>query len=137
MAELPHRKEIVVPRWVQVVGLPLIVIGAWQVLLVVNHAVFIFVIAALIAILLNPIVRAFCALRVPRGLSVLLVYLTAALVLLGVIVILGTIVTNESQVAIDRVDAEFTSKTPQGLHPCRGQAGPPAALDRYVQPVSV
>ncbi len=86
-------------------------------LLVVNHAVFIFVIAALIAILLNPIVRAFCALRVPRGLSVLLVYLTAALVLLGVIVILGTIVTNESQVAIDRVDAEFTSKTPQGLTP--------------------
>lgn len=117
MAELPHRKEIVVPRWVQVVGLPLIVIGTWQVLLVVNHAVFIFVIAALIAILLNPIVRAFCALRVPRGLSVLLVYLTAALVLLGVIVILGTLVTNESQVAIDRVDAEFTSKTPQGLTP--------------------
>ena len=78
---------------------------------------FIFVIAALIAILLNPIVRAFCALRVPRGLSVLLVYLTAALVLLGVIVILGTVVTNESQVAIDRVDAEFTSKTPQGLTP--------------------
>ena len=58
-------------------------IGAWQVLSIVNHAVFIFVIAALIAILLNPIVRAFCALRVPRGLSVLLVYLTAALVLLG------------------------------------------------------
>ena len=67
MAELPRSEEILIPRWVQLVVLPLIVLGAWQVLVVVNHAVFIFVIAALIAILLNPIVRAFCAMRVPRG----------------------------------------------------------------------
>jgi predicted PurR-regulated permease PerM len=117
MAELRPSKEIMIPRWVQLVGLPLIVLGAWQVLGVVHHAVFIFVIAALIAILLNPIVRAFCALRVPRGLSVLLVYLTAALVLMGIIIILGTVVTNESQVAIKSVDAEFTSKNARGLTP--------------------
>ncbi len=117
MAELPPSKEIMVPRWVQLVSLPLVVLGAWQLLSIVHHAVFIFVIAALIAILLNPIVRAFCALRVPRGLSVLLVYLTAALVLLGISIILGTVVTNESQVAINSVDSEFTSKNSRGITP--------------------
>jgi predicted PurR-regulated permease PerM len=117
MAELPPSKEIMIPRWVQLVGLPLVVLGAWQVLTIVHHAVFIFVIAALIAILLNPIVRAFCALRVPRGLSVLLVYLTAAFVLVGILIILGTVVTNESQVAINNVDSEFTSKNAHGITP--------------------
>jgi predicted PurR-regulated permease PerM len=114
MADLPQRTEMVIPRWVQLVSLPLILLGAWQLLIVLNHAVFIFVIAALIAILLNPIVRAFCALRVPRGVAVLLVYLLAAFVFLGVFVIVGTVVTNESRVAINRVDDEFTNQNANG-----------------------
>ena len=57
--------KILVPRWVQLVGLPLAIVGVWLLVSAVNHAVFVFVVAALIAILLNPIVRAFCALRIP------------------------------------------------------------------------
>ncbi len=117
MADTPLTKQILIPRWVQLIGLPLLVIGAWQVLMVVNHAVFIFLIAALIAIVLNPIVRAFCALRIPRGLSVFIVYLTAALIVIGIAVILGTVVANESQIAANRVDKEFTSQNAQGLTP--------------------
>ena len=59
--------KILVPRWVQLVGLPLAIVGVWLLVSAVNHAVFVFVVAALIAILLNPIVRAFCALRIPRA----------------------------------------------------------------------
>ena len=59
--------KILVPRWVQLVGLPLAIVGVWLLVSAVNHAVFVFVVAALIAILLNPIVRAFCALRIPAG----------------------------------------------------------------------
>ena len=70
--------KILVPRWVQLVGLPLAIVGVWLLVSAVNHAVFVFVVAALIAILLNPIVRAFCAMRIPRGMSVLLVYVCFA-----------------------------------------------------------
>ena len=117
--------------------LPLIVIGTWQVLLVVNHAVFIFVIAALIAILLNPIVRAFCALRVPAVCRCCWCTSRRRSCCWGVIVILGTIVTNESQVAIDRVDCRVHLEDAAGTDARGGQAGPPAALDRHVQPVPV
>ena len=56
-------RKVEIPRWVQLVGLPLILVGAWQLVSAVSHAVFIFVVAALIAILLNPIVRAFCGVQ--------------------------------------------------------------------------
>ena len=76
-------RKVRIPRWVQLVGLPLIVIGAWQFMSAVSHAMFIFLVAALIAILLNPIVRAFTTLRIPRALAVFLVYLTFAVTLRG------------------------------------------------------
>ena len=65
--------KILIPRWIQLVGLPLVVVGAWLLLSAVNGAVFVFIVAALIAILLNPIVRAFCAQRsiVYQGFSLL------------------------------------------------------------------
>src|SRR5579864_519225 len=98
--------KILIPRWVQLVGLPLLVLGAWQVFAVVNHAVFIFVVAALIAILLNPIVRAFCALRIPRPMAVFLVYLCAFATMVGITVIVGTVIAREVSAVAGRVEAE-------------------------------
>src|SRR6476659_1284611 len=68
MAAMPPdaTRKVRIPRWVQLVGLPLIVVGAWQFLSAVSHALFIFLVAALIAILLNPLVRAFTKMRIPR-----------------------------------------------------------------------
>ena len=42
MPPLTSRK-VLIPRWVQLVGLPLVVLGAWQFISAVSHAVFIFV----------------------------------------------------------------------------------------------
>jgi predicted PurR-regulated permease PerM len=103
--------KILIPRWVQLVGLPLLVLGAWQVFQVVNHAVFIFVVAALIAILLNPIVRAFCALRIPRPMAVFLVYLCAFATLVGITVIVGTVIAREVSSVAGRVEAEFSANS--------------------------
>src|SRR5438477_4890834 len=83
--------KILIPRWIQLVGLPLVVVGAWLLLSAVNGAVFVFIVAALIAIPLNPIVRAFCALRIPRGLAVLMVYLCFGVAIGGVSVVAGTV----------------------------------------------
>jgi predicted PurR-regulated permease PerM len=112
----PLTRKILIPRWVQLVGLPLLALGAWRVFEIVNHAVFIFVVAALIAILLNPIVRAFCAMRLPRGLAVAVVYLCAALAVTGLTVIAGTVVAREVSSVASRVEDEF-AKNPQGQIP--------------------
>ena len=100
--------KILVPRWVQLVGLPLAIVGVWLLVSAVNHAVFVFVVAALIAILLNPIVRAFCALRIPRAASVLLVYLFFAFVVGGLSVIAGTVIAREVQDVANQVEDQFT-----------------------------
>ena len=103
--------KILVPRWVQLVGLPLAIVGVWLLVSAVNHAVFVFVVAALIAILLNPIVRAFCALRIPRAASVLLVYLFFAFVVGGLSVIAGTVIAREVQDVANQVEDQFTENS--------------------------
>jgi predicted PurR-regulated permease PerM len=93
------------------VGLPLAIVGTWLLVSAVNHAVFVFVVASLIAILLNPIVRAFCALRLPRGVAVLLVYLFFAFVVTGLSAIAATVVAREVQSVANQVSAEFTANS--------------------------
>ena len=70
----PARIEI--PRWVQLVGLPLLLVLAWVVAGAVRHVVFIFLVALLIALLLNPLVRVLGRVWIPRGLAVAIVYLS-------------------------------------------------------------
>src|SRR6185436_15112336 len=66
------------PRWVQLVGLPLLLVLAWVLASAAAHVVFLFVVAALLALLLDPLVRALQRARLPRGLSVAAVYVTFA-----------------------------------------------------------
>jgi predicted PurR-regulated permease PerM len=112
-------RKVLIPRWVQLVGLPLVVIGAWQFISAVSHAVFIFVIAALIAILLNPVVRSFSALRIPRAVSVLLVYLLFALTFVAAGVIAGTVIATQAQSASDVVQQEFNTAPGQTETPAQ------------------
>ena len=106
-----------IPRWIQLVGLPLAVIGLWQFVSAVNHAVFLFVVAALIAILLNPIVRAFCAMRIPRTASVFLVYLLFALAIGSIAVIAATVVADQARAVADVVQDEFREPAGGGATP--------------------
>jgi len=99
--------KILIPRWIQLVGLPLVVVGTWLLVSAVNGAVFVFVVAALIAILLNPIVRAFCALRIPRGIAVFLVYFCFAVAIVGISVIAGTVIAREVQSVANQVNDQF------------------------------
>src|SRR4051812_6552431 len=69
-------QKLVIPRWIQLVGLPLVLVGLWVVAGAVRHVVFLFLVAALIALLLNPLVRTFGRVWIPRGFAVALVYLT-------------------------------------------------------------
>jgi len=118
-------RKVLIPRWVQLVGLPLLVLGAWQFISAVSHAVFIFVLAALIAILLNPVVRSFGALRIPRPLSVLLVYLLFALTFVAAGVIAGTVIATQAQSASGVVQREFSTAPGQTETPAQQK------LDRF------
>ena len=112
-------RKVEIPRWVQLVGLPLILVGAWQLVAAVSHAVFIFVVAALIAILLNPIVRAFAVLRLPRPVAVLVVYALFATVFIGAGVLAGTVVATQVQAATSVVQDEFTKQPGESETPAQ------------------
>jgi predicted PurR-regulated permease PerM len=107
MAADPSRK-IVIPRWIQLVGLPLLVLAGWKFVSAVSHAVFVFVVAALIAILLNPIVRSITRARVPRALAVLVVYGTFAAIVAGVIILTAPRIADEVQGLSGQVQRELT-----------------------------
>jgi predicted PurR-regulated permease PerM len=100
--------RIEIPRWIQLVGLPLLLLAAWAVAGAVRHAVFVFLVAGLVALLLNPLVRGVERARVPRGLSVAIVYLGFAAVVALAILALGTVVVDQTRSASDRVEAYLT-----------------------------
>jgi predicted PurR-regulated permease PerM len=108
MAAGPPRIEV--PRWIQLVGLPVLLLLGWVVAGAVRHVVFIFVVAGLIALLLNPLVRGLGRFWIPRGVAVALVYLAFATLAAVGILALATVVVNETKSASNRIDSYFTEK---------------------------
>jgi predicted PurR-regulated permease PerM len=100
--------KIEIPRWIQLVGLPILLLLLWVVAGAVRHVVFLFLVAFLVALLLSPLVRAVQRVRLPRGFAVALVYLVFAVLLVAAIGALGTVLVSETKTAAKRVDSYFT-----------------------------
>src|SRR3954471_20278253 len=83
-----RREQVVVPRWIQLVTLPLAVLGAWALARAAGGVLLLFIVAGLIALLLNPFVTVLRRLGLPRGVSVLIVFLCLIVVLGGVVALL-------------------------------------------------
>jgi predicted PurR-regulated permease PerM len=118
--------KIEVPRWIQLVGLPLVALLLWVIAGAVRHVVFLFLVALLIALLLNPIVRAVGRARIPRGFAVAFVYLVFAFALVAAIGAVGTVVVDETKTAAKRVDSYFTDENGRG-----GQVEADRDVDRF------
>jgi predicted PurR-regulated permease PerM len=118
--------RLVVPRWIQLVGLPLLLVLAWLIASAAAHVVFLFVVAALIALLLDPLVRGLQRVRLPRGLSVAIVYLSFAAALGLVILAVTTAVVGETKTAANRFNAYFTHP-----HGASGQTSADRDVDRF------
>jgi predicted PurR-regulated permease PerM len=92
MAALPDPNEppparvepVVLPRWVQLVLLPLAILGAFAIVRAAGPIVLLFIVAALIALLLNPFVVLLRRARFPRGLAVLTVMACVVLVVTAI-----------------------------------------------------
>jgi predicted PurR-regulated permease PerM len=82
-------EPVVVPRWIQAVVLPLAIVGAFLLLKAAGPVALIFIVAALVALLLNPFVAMLQRARFPRGIAVLCVYLTLIVVLTGLVAVLA------------------------------------------------
>lgn len=93
----------------QLVGLPLLLVAAWMFLSATAHIVFLFVLAGLIALLLDPLVRALQRVRLPRGFSVAFVYLAFASALVLVILAVATAVVSQTKTAANRFNDYFSN----------------------------
>jgi predicted PurR-regulated permease PerM len=100
--------KIEIPRWIQLVGLPLLLLFLWVVAGAARHVVFLFLVAALIAFLLNPIVRTLTRVWIPRGFGVALVYLSFAAIVLAAAVAIGSVVVDQTKSSATRVNDYFT-----------------------------
>ena len=66
---------VVVPRWVQLVTLPVLLLGLWALARAAGVVLLVFIVAAVTALILNPMVTVVQRARIPRGLAVAIVYL--------------------------------------------------------------
>jgi predicted PurR-regulated permease PerM len=108
---VPHSAPVTIqiPRWAQLVLLPLVLLLIWTVAGAVRHVLFLFLVALLIALLLNPLVRGLGRARVPRGAAVGLVYLAFAAAVALATLALATVVVQQTRSAAHRVDNYFTT----------------------------
>jgi predicted PurR-regulated permease PerM len=105
--------RIAIPRWIQLVGLPLLLLLTWTLASTVGRAVFLFVVAGLIALLLNPVVRALGRIWIPRGIAIAIVYLAFAAAATFCVIALATVGTDRVRSSADRVNNYFTTDNAQ------------------------
>jgi predicted PurR-regulated permease PerM len=92
----PARVEpVMVPRWIQLVMLPLLLLGAWAVARAAGPVLLLFIVAGLIALLLNPFVTFLRRLGFPRGFAVATVFLVLVLGITGLGVLLANPIANQ------------------------------------------
>jgi predicted PurR-regulated permease PerM len=104
----PSGPIIRVPRWIQLVGLPVLLLIVWMLAGILGHVIFLFLVASVIAFLLNPLVRDLQRLRLPRGLAVALVFLLFATAVAFAALALGSIVVDHTRSATTRIDNYVT-----------------------------
>jgi predicted PurR-regulated permease PerM len=93
----------VVPRWIQLVVLPLGLLGLWELAKAAGSVLMIFIVAGLIALILNPAVSFLQRRRLPRGLAVLAVYLGFFLALAGIGVAVANPISNQVRTFSDNL----------------------------------
>jgi predicted PurR-regulated permease PerM len=85
---------VVVPRWVQMVMLPISLLALWALARAAGTVVLVLIVASLVALGLAPSVRLLQR-YIPRGLAILVIYVVCFAVLIGVAILLASPVTSQ------------------------------------------
>jgi predicted PurR-regulated permease PerM len=104
---------IQIPRWIQLVGLPVLLVLAFLLASTLGHVIFLFLTASVIAFMLNPLVRDVTRLKVPRALAVTFVYLIFAATVVALLIAIGVIAFDQARNAADRIDDYATNVDPE------------------------
>jgi putative heme transporter len=99
---------IQIPRWIQLVVLPVALVIAFLLAETLGHVLFLFLTASVIAFALNPLVRDLTRLRVPRSLSVLVVFTIFAAIVTALLIAIGVVAFDQARNAADRIDTYVT-----------------------------
>jgi predicted PurR-regulated permease PerM len=94
-APTPPPSPWVVPRWIQLVVLPLALLGLWALARAAHTVLLILIIAGLIALILNPLVKLLHQRRVPRGLAIPIAYLAILAAFIGIGVLLSNPISSQ------------------------------------------
>jgi predicted PurR-regulated permease PerM len=113
--ELSLVAPVVVPRWVQLVLLPLSVLALYVVARAAGTVLLVFLIAAVIALILNPIVSFVQRGRMPRSLTVIAVYLAFFTTLVGAGFLLSGPVADQAR-SFQRDVPDLVDRANEGLH---------------------
>ena len=103
---------VVVPRWVQLVLLPIALLGLWALARAVGTVLLILIVAAVIALILNPVVQLLQRAHLPRGLAILVVYLGGFAALTGI----GVLLANPASTQLSRFENNVPSLIRQANH---------------------
>ena len=87
-------ERVVVPRWIQLVVLPLALLGLWDLARVSGPVLLIVIAASVIAMILNPLSKQLQHVM-PRGLAILASYLLVLLVIAAIIFVLADPIANQ------------------------------------------
>jgi predicted PurR-regulated permease PerM len=93
----PPAPKVVVPRWIQLVALPLIVIALYLIAKAAGPVLLVFIVAGVVALILNPIVVFLQRRRFPRGLAIFTVYVGLLLCAAGLGVLLANPVASQAE----------------------------------------
>ena len=118
--ELPSAGQpvqpVVVPRWVQLVLLPIALLGLWALARAAGTVLLILIAASVIALILNPLVKLLERRHIPRGLAILIVYVGGFACMGGIGVLLSNPIStqvsrfsNDVPHLIDKANQELAS----------------------------
>jgi predicted PurR-regulated permease PerM len=93
---------VVVPRWIQLVVLPLALLALWALARAAGTVLLILLAASTIALILNPLVRMLVKRGVPRGLAIFLLYLAVFAFVAG----LGLLLANPVSTQISHLERD-------------------------------
>jgi predicted PurR-regulated permease PerM len=105
---------IQIPRWIQLVGLPVLLVLAFLLAGTLGHVLFLFLTASVIAFMLNPLFRDVTKLKVPRVLSLMFVYALFAATVTALLVATGIVAFDQARNAGERIDDYVTTEDADG-----------------------
>ena len=102
---------IQIPRWIQLVGLPVLLVLAFLLARTLGHVLFLFLTASVIAFTLNPLVRDLTRIKLPRSIAVLIVYSVFVAAVVALFVAIGLVAFDQARNAAERIDEYVTETT--------------------------